>query len=129
MLSNSPVIATIGVKDISKAKEFYENTLGLKPSSDQMPDDTGGTMYGSGNTMLFVYETQYGGTNQATSASWGVDDIEAEVADLESRGVSFETYDFPGGTREGAIHIMDKMKSAWFKDPDGNILNLNSIES
>jgi hypothetical protein len=40
------------------------------------------------------------------------------------KGVAFEHYDFPGVTREGDVHVMGPMKSAWFKDPDGNIIAL-----
>ena len=125
MLSNSPVYATIGVKNLEKAKDFYENTLGLK--SAEGAEDSGGVLYGSGSTQIFVYETEFGGTNKATSASWSVDDIESEVNDLKGKGVTFEHYDFPGGSLEGDIHVMGSMKAAWFKDPDGNILNLNSV--
>ena len=56
--------------------------------------------------------------------TWQVDDIEAEVADLRARGVAFEHYDMPGMTLEGDIHAGEGMKVAWFKDPDGNILNI-----
>lgn len=126
MLSNSSVYATIGVKDLDKAKEFYENKLSLKPSSKSSEDEMGGVMYDSGTTCIFVYQSSYGGTNQATSATWAVDDVEAEVNELKSKGVIFEHYDMPGVTLEGDVHVMGNMKSAWFKDPDGNILNINT---
>src|SRR5215210_4799203 len=125
MLSNSPVCATIGVKDMQKAKDFYENTLRLKPAEGEM-NDPGGVLYASGNSRILVYESQYGGTNEATSASWMVDDVDKEVSDLKDKGVSFEHYDFPDTKREGDIHMYGGMKSAWFKDPDGNILNMTS---
>jgi len=125
MLSSAPVYATIGVKDVKKAKEFYEGLLGLKPSSNGS-EDPGGTFYDCGNTKLFVYESQFGGTNEATSATWVVDDIEAEAKELANKGVKFEHYDFPGGKRDGDIHVMGGVKAAWFKDPDGNILNLSN---
>ncbi len=126
MLSNAPVCATIGVKDLAKAKEFYEGKLGLQPSKDASEDETGGVLYDSGNSKLFVYQSSYGGTNQATSATWSVNDVEAEVNALKSKGVTFEHYDMPGATLEGDIHVMGDMKAAWFKDPDGNILNVES---
>ena len=126
MLSNSPVYATIGVKDMQKAKDFYENTLGLK-QAEGGPEDSGGVLYGSGgNTRIFVYESAFGGTNQATSATWIVDDVDKEVSDLKGKGVTFEHYDFPGGELEGDIHVIGSLRSAWFKDPDGNILNMSS---
>lgn len=122
MLGDKSAVASIAVKDMEAAKKFYEGTLGLTKSDR---DDPGGTMYESGNSMVFVYPSQFAGTNKATVASWGVgNDMEAIMADLKSKGVSFEQYDLPGATREGDIHIIGDLKAAWFKDPDGNILNL-----
>jgi len=122
MLGDKTVVATIAVKDIEEAKKFYEGVLGLAKAGDE---DPGGIMYKSGNSNLFVYPSQYAGSNQATSASWGVgDDIASVVEELKGKGVSFETYDMPNATHEGEIHIIGDMKAAWFKDPDGNILNI-----
>lgn len=124
MLSDRDVIATIGVKDIEVAKRFYEATLGLRPAKNQ--DQPGVLFYKSGKTGVLVYESQYAGTNQATAATWGVEDIDGVVQALKAKGISFEHYDFPGTTRKGDVHIAGRMKSAWFKDPDGNILALVS---
>ncbi|MCY1555763.1 hypothetical protein D9M68_924490 [compost metagenome] len=82
--------------------------------------------YASGEGKLFVYLSDYAGTNQATCATWEVDDVERVVADLKAKGVTFERYDLPDMVREGDIHLMESYKSAWFKDPDGNILNVGS---
>ena len=124
MLSSSNVVAVAAVGEIARAKEFYEGTLGLKPLEIEEP---GGVLYAcGGGSQLLVYESQFAGTNQATAASWQVDDIDAEVSDLAGRGVSFEHYELPGTTREGDVHVMGDLKAAWFKDPDGNILNIVS---
>lgn len=122
MLSDSMVFATVAVSDLAASKQFYGETLGLK----QTDENPGGVTYESGGGKLFIYQAPSAGTNQATSASWQVDDIEAVVAGLKQKGVQFEQYDMPGGTREGDIHMMGPMKAAWFKDPDGNILNVGS---
>jgi len=119
MLNQGKVFATIAVSDIAIAKEFYGGTLGLS----QVDENPGGVTYESGGGRLFVYQSPTAGTNQATCASWLVDDVNSVVEELKAKGVNFEHYDFPGGTREGDVHIMGSMKSAWFKDPDGNILN------
>ena len=118
MLNDSTVFATLAVKDTAAAKQFYGEKLGLK----QIDENPGGVMYQSGSGKLFVYQASTAGTNQATGASWEVPNVEATVADLKSKGVSFEHYDLPGAKLEGDIHIMGPMKAAWFKDPDGNIL-------
>jgi catechol 2,3-dioxygenase-like lactoylglutathione lyase family enzyme len=118
MLANYDVMAHTAVRDLQKAREFYEGVLGF---SNGQEDEGGGITYRSGSTNLYVYESQFGGTNQATGASWQVDDIGATVNELQAKGVVFEMYDISGATREGFIHIMGPIKAAWFKDPDGNI--------
>ena len=62
------------------------------------------------------------GTSQAGPAFWAVEDLEAEVATLKSRGVTFEEYDMPGIKTVGGIATGGGAKTAWFKDSEGNIL-------
>jgi catechol 2,3-dioxygenase-like lactoylglutathione lyase family enzyme len=121
MIANKDAIATVAVKDQKVAGKFYEEALGLKRVEG---GQAGVLMYRSGNSHLLVYESQYAGTNQATTVTWTVDDVEAEAAALSARGVRFEHYDFPGSTRKGDVHIHGELKNAWFKDPDGNILSI-----
>lgn len=122
MLGNSNVFATIAVSDIEVAKEFYQNKLGLQLGET---DDAGGLFFKSGSSVLYVYPSKFAGSNQATAASWSVDDIEGIVGELRDKGVMFEHYnDMPNVTLDGDIHSMPSYKAAWFKDPDGNILNI-----
>jgi hypothetical protein len=48
------------------------------------------------------------------------------VRDLHGKGVTFEHYDFPGMKLEGDVHVMGGRRTAWFKDPDGNVLAIAS---
>ena len=123
MLGNIDASANLAVKDHNRAREFYEGTLGLE-QVESMDDEL--IVYRSGNTTLNVYESEQAGTNKATAVTWVVSDIETTVKELNSKGVKFEHYDMPEMTREGDIHVGGDMKVAWFKDPDGNILNLAS---
>jgi len=124
MLNEGDVIATVAVKDVDAAKQFYGGTLGLK-LADETP---AGLMYESGSTKLLVYPSEFAGSNKATYAGWRVTDVEGTVAELKGKGVKFEQYDnLPGTTREGDIHSMDQWKGAWFKDPDGNIFALGNM--
>lgn len=123
MLGNGTVCTTIAVKDLTAAKEFYGGVLGLR----QLGENMGGVAFGSAEGSVFIYESQYAGSNQATYASWDVDDVAATVEELKQKGVSFEHYDMPETTWEGDVAVMGEMKSAWFKDPDGNILALNNV--
>ena len=122
MLGDNDAAATLAVTDMEKARDFYENTLGLA----QVQEVPGAMMYKSGNSVVLVYPSEYAGTNQATAASWAVgDDFDAIVEDLKAKGVVFEHYDdLPDTTREGDVHIAGGFKAVWLKDPDGNILNL-----
>ncbi|TPM28141.1 VOC family protein [Mesorhizobium sp. B2-3-4] len=122
MLANSNATANLAVKDLAKAKAFYAGTLGL----EQVHDEGGELIvYRSGSTTINVYHSEFAGTNKATAVTWMVgDEIGNVVNGLKSKGVAFEHYDMPGLTMEGDIHVGHGMKVAWFKDPDGNILNL-----
>ena len=125
MLGDKDAAATLAVKDIDTARNFYENTLGLTQIENGSPDPTA-ALYRSGSSAILVYESRYAGTNQATAASWAVgDEFDAIVQGLQGKGVSFERYDdLPGTTRDGDVHVMGDLRAVWFKDPDGNILNL-----
>ncbi|BCH13263.1 MULTISPECIES: VOC family protein [unclassified Mesorhizobium] len=122
MLANSNATANLAVRDLARAKAFYERTLGLKEVHNE-----GGELivYKCGATSINVYRSEFAGTNKATAVTWMVgDEIDNTVKALKSKGVVFEHYDMPGLTLEGDIHVGHGMKVAWFKDPDGNILNL-----
>jgi catechol 2,3-dioxygenase-like lactoylglutathione lyase family enzyme len=122
MLRDHDAIATIAVKDLGRARQFYEDTLGLDVET---AEEMGVLTCKSGGSKLFVYESQHAGTNQATAATWVIDGDVQEVAQaLKAKGVAFEHYDFPDTTREGDVHVMGDVKAAWFKDPDGNILSI-----
>jgi hypothetical protein len=76
---------------------------------------------------LFVYPSEFAGTNKATAAAWNTDNIEAVVDELKSKGVEFEHYpNMPGVSLQGDVHVMGELKAVWFKDPDGSILNITS---
>jgi catechol 2,3-dioxygenase-like lactoylglutathione lyase family enzyme len=122
MLGSKSAGATLAVSDLERARDFYENTLGLEP----IQEDLGSVLYKSGNSVLLVYPSEYAGTNQATAATWAVgDDLEATIQDLKAKGVTFEHYDdLPDTTRDGDVHVMGDLKGVWLKDPDGNILSL-----
>ena len=121
-LTDSDAVANLAARDLPKARRFYEEVLGFEPV-DREGDEL--IVYRSGKTVFNVYRSEYAGTNQATAMTWAVGDrIEAVVKALAAKGISFEHYDLPGMRREGDIHIGGDMKVAWFKDPDGNILNV-----
>ena len=122
MLGDTDAVANIAVKNLATAKKFYTDTLGLTPVDSEGQELI---VFKSGKSTINVYRSQYAGTNQATAVTWVVgEDVEGVVRALKDKGVKFEHYDMPDMTRKGDIHVAGGMKAAWFKDPDGNILNL-----
>src|SRR5205814_1591880 len=89
VLSDKPLFATIPAVDVERAKRFYAETLGMRV----IRETPGGVEFQSGPTQFLVYPTG-SPRGEHTLASWQVDNIEAEVADLRERGIVFEEYDF-----------------------------------
>ena len=124
MLGNKDAVANIAVKDLQAARKFYEGTLGLKAVGTEGDDLVA---FRSGGSTLFVYRSDFAGTNKATAVTWNVgDEVDATVRDLKGKGVAFEHYTMPGMKLEGDVHVGDGMRIAWFKDPDGNVLSVVS---
>ena len=124
MLGNKDAVANIAVRNLQTARKFYEGTLGLKAvgaEGDEL------IAFRSGGSTLYVYRSDFAGTNKATAVTWEVgDQVDALVRELGAKGVAFERYEMPGMKHEGDVHVGDGMRIAWFKDPDGNILSIVS---
>lgn len=122
MLEKINATANIAVRDLAVASKFYAGTLGLAPVHHEGDEVI---VYKSGDTLINVYRSEFAGANKATAVTWAVgDEIGRIVNALKDKGVAFEHYEMPGITLEGDLHVGYGMKVAWFKDPDGNILNL-----
>jgi predicted enzyme related to lactoylglutathione lyase len=122
MFQNAKTFHGFAVDDIDKARDFYEETLGVKA---KILDEENGLMSLDlgGETDTFVYRKPDFTPATYTILNFEVDDIDAAVAGLAERGVSFERYedfeqDEKGIARGPGPHI------AWFKDPAGNILSV-----
>ena len=121
MLGKAEATPMIAVKDLDRARRFYEETLGLK-AKDEWGE---GFTLESGDTLINVYKSEFAGTNQATALNFDVDNIEDEVQELKEKGVFFEQYNLPGLEQRGDLYVGEGgFKTTWFKDPDGNILSL-----
>ncbi|MFI6154978.1 VOC family protein [Kitasatospora sp. NPDC051170] len=119
MLGDAPVLAMIPATNLARAKTFYTDTLGLKLVDETDEDVT----FESGGIQFGMYETPSGGQAAHTLASFKVADLDAEMAALRGRGITFEDYDFPGlKTENGVATGSNGLRAAWFKDSEGNIL-------
>jgi len=130
MLSELTPMATLATADIERSRKYYEGMLGMsempESAESQLP---GGVTYKCGDGGIFVYESEYAGTNKATSVTFTASDdqFDREVNRLRQKGVSFLTFDFVGMEWEGEVAKMGGMRAVWFTDPDGNILNLSTV--
>lgn len=124
VLTDFPIHATAAAIDLDRARRWYEEHLGLTPEREEM----GGVWYRfAGDTWLYLYGTTAAGTAQNTIAGWTVRDIEAVMADLRSRGVAFEDYDFGDFKTVDGLADFGMAKAAWFKDSEGNTYELSEV--
>ncbi|MBT2597119.1 VOC family protein [Arthrobacter sp. ISL-72] len=122
MLKDCEVAAVLPAKDIARARDFYQNVLGL---DEPQVMDNENLMYRCGNgTGFLLYQTDNAGTAKNTQMGWLTDNLEAEMEELRGRGLTFEEYDFPGLKTENGIATNAVGKGAWFTDPEGNIFSI-----
>lgn len=124
MLENARMTAVIPVRDLARARVFWEKMIGLSPHLEREGDSA--VMYLHNNTALLVYQTE-AEPGEATKAVIVVDDVAAEMADLKEHGVVFEDFDFPGLKTVDGIAEMPFGRTAWFKDPEGNYIGLSQV--
>jgi catechol 2,3-dioxygenase-like lactoylglutathione lyase family enzyme len=112
--------ATIPAKDLEGTRRFYEDVLEL----EVIMENEAGIVYRSGDSMLTLYPTEFGGKAEHTLGGFVVSDFDAAAARLREKGVKFEDYDMPGVKTVDGVAELGGMKGAWFKDPEGNILSI-----
>ena len=129
MLKDAKVAARIPVQDLQRAKKFYAEKLGLEPSEER----PGGLLYRHANGEFALFESSGSASGDHTQMGWEVEDIEATVEQLRTRGLVFEEYDFPGlRTVNGITEVVGNYpskggvgeKAAWFRDIDGNLFGI-----
>ena len=122
MLSDSTVTTMLPVRDMDRARAFYEGSLGLKPGGLR-PD--GKFVYLVGGSTLALFPKPEGTHADHTAISFRVPDIAASFDALKRSGVVFEDYDFPGLKTVDHVCVLGAEKAAWFKDTEGNYLCLH----
>jgi catechol 2,3-dioxygenase-like lactoylglutathione lyase family enzyme len=121
-LAQSQVTCMLPVKDLARARRFYEQSLALEPVGLK-PD--GKFVYRCGGTEIALFPKEEGTKAQHTALSFKVDDIAAAIAQLKARGVRFADYDYPGLKTVDHVCVLGAEKAAWFEDPEGNLLCLH----
>jgi catechol 2,3-dioxygenase-like lactoylglutathione lyase family enzyme len=117
-------VGMIPAKDYERAKSWYAEKLGLKPVAE-MPDQMG-AYYEVGDSMFYLYPSEFAGTNKANQIALEVDDVDATVADLRSAGVEFMEFETPDFKTEGGVVTMEvagrTLKSGFCTDSEDNIV-------
>jgi catechol 2,3-dioxygenase-like lactoylglutathione lyase family enzyme len=121
-LIDCEVTCMLPVKDLDRARTFYEAGLGLAPQGLR-PD--GKFTYRLGGTTLALFPKPEGTKAEHTVLSFRVPSIAPAVAALKARGVRFADYDFPGLKTVNHVCVLGSEKAAWFEDTEGNILCLH----
>jgi predicted enzyme related to lactoylglutathione lyase len=123
MLESASTHPMIAVKDLDVAKQFYGVTVGLTPSEER---PGAAVRYDTrGGTWFLVYQSTFAEAAESTRMRFEVEDIESTVEELRARGIVFEEYDLPGvKTVDGIATHESGARGAWFKHPEGNILQI-----
>jgi catechol 2,3-dioxygenase-like lactoylglutathione lyase family enzyme len=128
MLGKSEIAAIVPVSDVEKAIAFYGGTLGLELQvrRDDLPENREAE-FRAGDGTLLAYESSGAGQSRHTVAGFRVEDVDAVVPALRERGVVFEEYDLPDLKTVDGIAEAGGVRAAWCKDPDGNIIAIETV--
>ncbi|QSQ14233.1 VOC family protein [Myxococcus landrumensis] len=126
-LGRTKAVPTLAVTDLGAARRFYSEVLGFEELHEV--EEEGAAMYEvSDGSFLLIYERSTPSGSTATACAFAVEDVEATADALRRAGVKLEDYDIPemGIQTRNGIATMGDIKSAWFKDPSGNILAIDN---
>jgi catechol-2,3-dioxygenase len=121
MLAEQPVDVMLLAPDLGAAKTFYRDRIGLEVLIET---DEFITFKAGGDSRLAITRSSTGSSEPQTKASWRVDDVAAEVAELRSRGVEMAEYDGPALKTDDGVADVGFALAAWFVDPSGNTIGL-----
>lgn len=123
MLSKSSIVPTLPVESLARARQFYEDKLGLKPLEIR----SSGVLYECGNdTSLIIYEAK-AAKSQHIAAIFEVQNLQREVKTLEGKGIVFCEYDLQDSSTVDKLTSLSTGNVASFQDSEGNILALVQI--
>ncbi len=119
-----PFNVTLPAADSARARAWYSEVMGLEPVE---VDEFDGAWYETGGVRFLIYRSEFAGTNKATAASFTPTDFDAAMNRLRDKGVEFDEFDYDDfKTVDGVLTLPDGRRGAWFRDSEGNILNIIS---
>ena len=130
-LADARVESRLPAKDLDRARRWYAEKLGLQPDEER----PGGLRYVLASGVFCLFASQGGADGSFTQLALQVDDLEAEMAAMRSRGVVFEDYDVPGLTTvDGVADIEGNYPSkgsgeraVWLRDSEGNMIGMGEV--
>ena len=125
MLGEHPIHPVLLATDLAAARDFYHSKLGLEIVNES---EAAVVFRCGGGTQLSVTKSTTGTADMQTQATWLVEDVRAEVAGLQSRGVEVEEYDMPGLKTQDGIADIGFAWAAWIVDPGKNALGILQIK-
>jgi len=123
MLGSSKLMAFVGTTDSRKARQFYENVLGLSFAADE----PFALVFNANAVMVRIFKVEALTPAPYTVLGWDVADIDSMVQALRSKGVTFERFPSLEQDQTGVWVSPSGAKVAWFRDPDGNMLSVTQF--
>ena len=124
-LSDARVEATVAVSSMARAKAYFTETLGLTQVGGEADFFA---VFACGGTRLNIYPSEYVGSSKSTVATFVVTDLDTAMVALRKNGVVFEEYDMTDGPKTvNGVADAGGVRSAWFKDPDGNTFAVGQV--
>jgi len=111
---------------MERAKKFYAEKLGLEPDETT---PTGDLIFKCNGSSFFLYTSQYAGTAKNTAVTFETDNLDRDMREMRNKGVVFEEYDMGDLKTVNGVATMQDIKSAWFKDTEGNIIAITQRAS
>jgi catechol 2,3-dioxygenase-like lactoylglutathione lyase family enzyme len=125
MLGDHPIDVVLLATDLATSKDFYAGKLGLEILDES---EEAITYKCGGDSQLAVTKSTVGTSDEQTQAGWRVDDLDAELAELRSRGVEIQEYDEPGLKTVDGVADLGFARMAWIIDPHGNALSIMQLK-
>jgi catechol-2,3-dioxygenase len=125
MLGDHPIDVVLLATDLESSKQFYAGKLGLEILNES---EEAITYKCGGDSQLAVTKSTTGTADEQTQASWRVDDLAAELAELRSRGVEIQEYDMPGLKTVDGVADLGFALIAWIVDPHRNALEIMQLK-
>jgi predicted enzyme related to lactoylglutathione lyase len=122
-LGDADLIAFVPTKDMTKARPFYEKTLGLKLEGSSPV----ACAFRANGVLLRLIAVEQLTPYPFTVLGWSVEDIATTVAGLTASGVVFERFEGVEQDELGVWLSPGGARVAWFKDPDANTLSLTQF--